>query len=87
MLYRYKCLFSHIARADVGERALFGQFGADRITVVGAIGHQRRLWPSSLAYVLVSPVCRIGPAGTELEPATCGSDRIRARGSTDGKHD
>ena len=38
--------------------------------------YQRRLWLSSLAYVLMCAVRRIGLAGTELERATCGTIRL-----------
>lgn len=39
--------------------------------------NQLRLWLSSLAYVLVCVVRRIGLAGTKLEPATCGTIRLK----------
>ena len=38
--------------------------------------NQLRLWLSSLAYVLMCAVRRIGLAGTELEPATCDTIRL-----------
>lgn len=38
--------------------------------------NQLRLWLSSLAYVLMCAVRRIGLAGTELERATCGTIRL-----------
>ena len=38
--------------------------------------NQLRLWLSSLAYVLMCAVRRIGLAGTKLERATCGTIRL-----------
>ncbi len=35
-------IFTNTERADVGERALFSQFGANGVTVVGAISEQNR---------------------------------------------
>ena len=39
--------------------------------------NQLRLWLSSLAYVLLCAVRRIGLAGTRLENATCGTIRLQ----------
>ena len=38
--------------------------------------NQLRLWLSSLAYVLMCTVRRIGLAGTKLARATCGTIRL-----------
>ena len=39
--------------------------------------NQLRLWLSSMAYVLMCAVRRIGLAGTKLERATCGTIRLQ----------
>ena len=49
---------------------------ADRTSTAWLRSNQLRLWFSSLAYVLVQAVRRVGLAGTPLAPAQCGSIRL-----------
>ena len=53
-----------------------GDLFADRTPTPTMRANQLRLWLSSLAYVLMCAVRRIGLAGTELERATCGTIRF-----------
>ena len=53
-----------------------GDLFADRTPTPTMRANQLRLWLSSLAYVLICAVRRIGLAGTELERATCGTIRL-----------
>ena len=50
---------------------------ADRTPTPTMRANQLRLWLSSLAYVLLCAVRRIGLAGTRLERATCGTIRLQ----------
>lgn len=50
---------------------------ADRTPTPTMRANQLRLWLSSLAYVLMCAVRRIGLAGTKLENATCGTIRLQ----------
>ena len=52
-----------------------GDLFADRTPAPTMRANQLRLWLSSLAYVLMCAVRRIGLAGTNLERATCGTIR------------
>lgn len=52
-----------------------GDLFADRTPTPTMRANQLRLWLSSLAYVLMCAVRRIGLAGTKLERATCGTIR------------
>lgn len=53
-----------------------GDLFADRTPAPTMRANQLRLWLSSLAYVLMCAVRRIGLAGTKLERATCGTIRL-----------
>lgn len=53
-----------------------GDLFADRTPTPTMRANQLRLWLSSLAYVLICAVRRIGLAGTRLERATCGTIRL-----------
>jgi hypothetical protein len=53
-----------------------GDLFADRTPMPTMRANQLRLWLSSLAYVLMCAVRRIGLAGTKLERATCGTIRL-----------
>lgn len=53
-----------------------GGLFADRTPTPTMRANQLRLWLSSLAYVLMCAVRRIGLAGTKLERATCGTIRL-----------
>lgn len=54
-----------------------GELFADRTPTPTMRANQLRLWLSSLAYVLMCAVRRIGLAGTELAVATCGTIRLK----------
>ena len=54
-----------------------GDLFADRTPAPTMRANQLRLWLSSLAYVLMCAVRRIGLAGTKLERATCGTIRLK----------
>ena len=49
---------------------------ADRTSTAWLRSNQLRLWFSSLAYVLIQAVRRLGLAGTSLAQAQCGSIRL-----------
>ena len=53
-----------------------GDLFADRTPTPTMRANQLRLWLSSLAYVLMCAVRRIGLAGTKLERASCGTIRL-----------
>ncbi len=53
-----------------------GDLFADRTPTPTMRANQLRLWLSSLAYVLMCAVRRIGLAGTKLARATCGTIRL-----------
>jgi hypothetical protein len=54
-----------------------GDLFADRTPTPTMRSNQLRLWLSSLAYVLMCAVRRIGLAGTKLAVATCGTIRLK----------
>jgi hypothetical protein len=54
-----------------------GDLFADRTPTPTMRANQLRLWLSSLAYVLMCAVRRIGLAGTKLAVATCGTIRLK----------
>jgi len=54
-----------------------GDLFADRTPTPTMRANQLRLWLSSLAYVLMCAVRRIGLAGTRLAVATCGTIRLK----------
>jgi len=54
-----------------------GDLFADRTPAPTMRANQLRLWLSSLAYVLMCAVRRIGLPGTALERATCGTIRLQ----------
>lgn len=54
-----------------------GELFADRTPTPTMRANQLRLWLSSMAYVLMCAVRRIGLAGTRLERATCGTIRLQ----------
>ena len=47
--------------------------GSTRLTRIEFVHRAQRLWLSSMAYVLMCAVRRIGLAGSKLERATCGT--------------
>ena len=50
---------------------------ADRASTETLRANQLRLWFSTLAYLLLNQLRRVGLAGTELAQATCGTIRLR----------
>ncbi|HUU68784.1 MAG TPA: transposase [Planctomycetota bacterium] len=50
---------------------------ADRTSTATIRGNQIRLWFSSMAYVLVSALRRLGLAGTQLAHARCDTIRLK----------
>jgi hypothetical protein len=50
---------------------------ADRTSTHYLKSNQVRLWLSSVAYVLVNEMRRLGLAGTEMEHAQCGTIRLK----------
>jgi len=54
-----------------------GDLFADRTPTPTMRANQLRLWLSSLAYVLMCAVRRIGLAGTKLAVATCRTIRLK----------
>jgi hypothetical protein len=69
----------YCARGDMENRIKEQQLGlfADRTSTATMRGNQLRLWVSSVAYVLVETVRRVGLAGTELARAQVGTIRTR----------
>ncbi len=57
-----------------------GDLFADRTPTPTMRANQLRLWLSSMAYVLLCAIRRIGLAGTKLERATCGTIRDAENG-------
>lgn len=76
-----KALYEDVycARGDMENRIKEQQLDlfADRTSTHTMRGNQLRLWFSSLAYVLMSAVRRIGLKGTRLAKATCGTIRLK----------
>ena len=50
---------------------------ADRTSTATMRANQLRLWFSTLAYLLVNQLRRVGLTGTELARATCGTIRLK----------
>ena len=69
----------YCARGDMENRIKEQQLGlfADRTSAATMRANQLRLWFSSVAYVLVETVRRVGLAGTELARAQVGTIRTR----------
>lgn len=69
----------YCARGEMENRIKEQQLDlfADRTSTHTMRANQLRLWFSSLAYVLVSAVRRIGLKGTRLAKATCGAIRLK----------
>jgi hypothetical protein len=69
----------YCARGDMENRIKEQQLGlfADRTSTATMRANQLRLWFSSVAYVLVETVRRVGLAGTELARAQVGTIRTR----------
>lgn len=69
----------YCARGDMENRIKEQQLDlfADRTSTHTMRANQLRLWFSSLAYVMMSAVRRIGLTGTRLAKATCGTIRLK----------
>lgn len=69
----------YCARGDMENRIKEQQLDlfADRTSSHSIRANQLRLWFSSIAYVLMSAVRRIGLKGTKLAKATCGTIRLK----------
>src|SRR5690606_12018235 len=70
---------TYCARGEMENRIKEQQLDlfADRTSAHTMRANQLRLWFSSLAYVLVSAVRRIGLKGTTMAKATCGTIRLK----------
>jgi len=79
--YAAKPLYERIycARGDMENRIKEQQLGlfADRTSTAKLWSNQLRLWFSSVAYVLVNELRRVGLRGTEMAPAQAGTIRTR----------
>jgi hypothetical protein len=58
---------------------------ADRISSATMRANQLRLWFSSLSYVILNELRRVGHHGTRMDEATCASKR--PRGSAEGREE
>jgi hypothetical protein len=69
----------YCARGDMENRIKEQQLDlfADRTSTGTLRANQLRLWFSSLAYVLMSALRRVGLQGTRLEKASCGTIRLK----------
>ena len=69
----------YCARGDMENRIKESQADlfADRTSAATMRANQLRLWFSSMAYVLVCAVRRIGLAHTQFADATCGTIRLK----------
>ncbi len=69
----------YCARGDMENRIKEQQLGlfADRTSTATLRGNQLRLWLSSMAYVLVNELRRVGLRGTQLARAQVGTIRTR----------
>jgi len=69
----------YCARGDMENRIKENQLDlfADRTSTRTMRANQLRLWFSSLAYVLLNEVRRVGLKGTKMERAQCGTIRTR----------
>ncbi|MCK4547922.1 MAG: IS1380 family transposase [Candidatus Eisenbacteria sp.] len=69
----------YCARGDMENRIKEQQLGlfADRTSTRAMRANQLRLWLSSMAYVLMSELRRVGLAGTELARAQCSTIRTK----------
>jgi hypothetical protein len=69
----------YCARGDMENRIKEQQqdLFADRTSTESLRANQLRLWFSTLAYLLVNQLRRVGLAGTQLARATCGTIRLQ----------
>jgi hypothetical protein len=69
----------YCARGDMENRIKEQQLGlfADRTSSTTFSANQLRLWFSSVAYLLLSELRRVGPKDTELARAQCGTIRTK----------
>lgn len=74
--FLYETLYCRRGEMENRLKECQGDLFADRTPTPTMRANQLRLWLSSLAYVLMCAVRRIGLAGTKLERATCGTIRL-----------
>jgi hypothetical protein len=74
--FLYETLYCARGEMENRLKECQGDLFADRTPTPTMRANQLRLWLSSLAYVLMCAVRRIGLAGTGLERATCGTIRL-----------
>ena len=79
--YRAQSLYEdhYCARGEMENRIKEQQLElfADRTSTHYLKSNQVRLWMSSVAYVLMNEMRRLGLAGTEMEQAQCGTIRLK----------
>jgi len=79
--YDARSLYEHVycARGEMENRIKEQQLClfADRTSTATIRGNQIRLWFSSMAYVLLSALRRLGLAGTQLTHARCDTMRLK----------
>ena len=70
---------TYCARGEMENRIKEQQLDrfADRTSATKMKANQLRLWFSSIAYMLMNEIRRIGLAGTELAQAQCGTIRLK----------
>ena len=74
--FLYETVYCARGEMEIRLKECQGDLFADRTPTPTMRANQLRLWLSSLAYVLICAVRRIGLAGTRLERATCGTIRL-----------
>jgi hypothetical protein len=74
--FLYEAVYCQRGEMENRLKECQGDLFADRTPAPTMRANQLRLWLSSLAYVLMCAVRRIGLAGTKLERATCGTIRL-----------
>lgn len=74
--FRYETVYCARGEMENRLKECQGDLFADRTPTPTMRANQLRLWLSSLAYVLMCAVRRIGLAGTGLQRATCGTIRL-----------
>ena len=75
--FLYETLYCARGEMENRLKECQGDLFADRTPTQTMRANQLRLWLSSLAYVLICTVRRIGLAGTKLGLATCGTIRLK----------
>ena len=76
MRFLYETVYCQRGEMENHLKECQGDLFADRTPTPTMRANQLRLWLSSLAYVLMCAVRRIGLAGTKLERVTCATIRV-----------